>query len=211
MKVRATKYVHSCLLVETPDRVAIFDPGVYSEEALNVNDLKQLDDIFITHEHADHNSLPLIKQLFTRFPKVRITTTPNVVSQLAAENIIAETTAPEDVQFFNSPHEGHLPFIAPPQQIGIHYLDMLSDPGDSHSFTETKEILALPITAPWGSTMSAIDIAVKLKPKYVLPIHDWFWRDEARTMLYDRLEKMFEEQGMKFFKLETGRPIEIEI
>jgi L-ascorbate metabolism protein UlaG (beta-lactamase superfamily) len=211
MKVRITKYVHSCLLIETQDRVAVFDPGIYSEEALKVNDLGRLDDIFITHEHADHCSIPLIKQLFTRFPSVRITTTPTVVSQLATENVIAKPEPPEGVKFFDSPHSGHLPFLSPPQEIGVHYLDILSDPGDSHNFSETKAILALPIIAPWGSTLSAVDVALKLKPKYILPIHDWHWRDEARVMIYDRLEKMFDEQGMKFFKLETDLPTEVEL
>jgi L-ascorbate metabolism protein UlaG (beta-lactamase superfamily) len=209
--MKVTKFVHACLLVETPDRVAIFDPGSMSEEALKVDSLTRLDDIFITHSHGDHCSLPLIKQLVAKFPEVRITTTPEVVETLAKENITASDQPPEGVTFFNSPHESTKPLFPAPQEIGIHYLDKLSHPGDSHSFTETKAILALPVTAPWGSTIRAINLALELKPKFVLPIHDWHWNDAAREQTYARLENVLGEQGITFYKLKTGEPVEIEV
>jgi len=210
MKFKITKFVHSCLLVETPDRVALFDPGVMSEDALNIDELSHLDDIFITHIHPDHMSLDLINELVDRFPGVRITSTPEVVDKLESQSIKASDQAPQGVAFFDSPHE-HKPPMMPvgPQQIGIHYLDALSDPGDSHSFKETKPILALPVTAPWGTSLEAIALAYQLKPQYVLPIHDWHWRDEAREQMYDRFEQILGQEGIKFFKLKTGQPVEI--
>lgn len=210
--MKITKFVHACLLVETPDRVALFDPGSMSEAALDVDKLTRLDDIFITHIHGDHVSVPLLKQLIAKFPAVRITSTDEVVKQLAAEGIKATTTPPAGVTFFDSPHESVAPlFGQPPEQIGIHYLDMLSHPGDSHSFTETKAILALPIAAPWGSTIRALNLALELKPRHVLPIHDWHWRDEAREQTYNMFERVLGEQGITFHKLETGQPVEINL
>ncbi|HEY5442845.1 MAG TPA: MBL fold metallo-hydrolase [Candidatus Saccharimonadales bacterium] len=210
--MKITKYVHSCLVVETPDRVAIFDPGTMSEAALDVDLLDRLDDIFITHAHGDHMSVPLLKKLIAKFPAVRITSTDEVVKQLATESIKATTTPPNGVTFFDSPHESISSLFGdPPQEIGIHYLDVLSDPGDSHSFHETKAILALPITAPWGSANKALSLALELKPKHVLPIHDWHWNDQARAQMYARFEQILGEQGITFHKLETGQPIEIDI
>jgi L-ascorbate metabolism protein UlaG (beta-lactamase superfamily) len=202
------------LLVETSARVALFDPGVMSGQALgqalDAGSVSRLDDIFITHEHGDHFSLPLVKQLVQKFPEVRITSTPQVVEQLAKENIAASSDPPEGVTFFDSPHEDVAPlFGQPPQEIGIHYLDMLSHPGDSHSFKETKAILALPMTAPWGSTVRAINLALELKPRHVLPIHDWHWRDEAREQTYGIYERILGEQGITFHKLQTGQPVDI--
>ena len=210
--MKITKFVHSCLLVETPDRTALFDPGVMSESALDVAKLERLDDIFITHEHSDHVSPSLVKALVAKFPNVRITTTPTVVDQLAKEGITATTEAPEGVVFFNSPHENVKQlFQSDPAEIGVHYLGNLSHPGDSHSFTETKAILALPITAPWGSAVNALNLALQLKPRYVLPIHDWHWRDEAREKMYQDFESVLGEQGITFFKLQTGEPVTIDI
>lgn len=209
--MKVTKFVHSCLLVETPERVALFDPGVMSEEALKVEALERLDDIFITHIHADHVSDNLIKQLVEKFPEVRITSTPEVVAKLAEMGITASDQPPEGTAFFDAPHENVQPVFPQPQQIGVHYLDKLSDPGDSHSFKETKAVLALPVTAPWGSAIKAVNLALELKPQYILPIHDWHWNDAARASTYENHEKLFAEHDIKFFKLETGVPVEIDV
>ena len=207
--MKITKFVHSCLLVETADRVALFDPGVYSAEALDIDAISRLDDIFITHIHPDHLSLDFMKQLVAKFPDIRITSNPEVVAFLAAEGITASDQPPADISFFDSPHEAIHPPSPTPQQIGIHYLETLSHPGDSHSFHETKAILALPMTAPWGSNVRAFNLALELKPTHVLPIHDWHWRDEARQLAYELFETRLGQQGITFHKLQTGQSVEI--
>lgn len=209
--MKITKYLHSCLVVETPDRTVIFDPGVMSEQVLAVDRLERLDDIFITHEHTDHFSHDLIKRLVGKFPQVRITSTPDVVTQLAQEAVRASDQPPAGVSFFESPHEDVEPVFPHPQEIGIHYVDVLSHPGDSHSFSETKRILALPVTAPWGSTIKAINLALELKPQHVLPIHDWHWNDAARENMYGMMADLFDQHGITFHKLVTGQPVEIDV
>ncbi len=203
--MKITKFVHSCLLVEMPDRTALFDPGEFS--TVNVDSLKWLDDIIITHEHSDHCDINLLKALVEKFPKVRIKTPATLVPKL--EGISVTTDAVEGIEFFLAPHEGHPPLITPPENVGVHYLDKLTHPGDSHSITTTKEILALPIAATWGSTDRAVQLALQLKPKHILPIHDWHWRDEVRTQMYDRLETLFKEYDIEFHKLENGTPVNV--
>lgn len=209
--MKITKFVHSCLLVETDDRTALFDPGAMSAPAFDVASLERLDDIFITHIHGDHLDENFIKSLVEKFPEVRITSTPEVVEKLAGLGVTASNQPPEGVAFFESPHESTEPVFPRPDQVGFHYLDVLSDPGDSHSFKETKAVLALPITGPWGSSIRAVNLGLELKPQYIIPIHDWHWSDEARTMMYDNYEKIFAGQGIKFFKPVTGQPIEIDL
>jgi len=212
--MKITKLVHSCLLVEMPapvDRTVLFDPGAMSVEALEVGKLEFLDDIVITHRHEDHVDVGLLKELIAKFPDVRITTTPEVVEKLAAEAINANTTMPDGMVLFDSPHEEVRPAFPQPQEIGVHYLDVLSVPGDSHSFKETKAILALPVTGPWGATVRAINLALELKPQHIIPIHDWHWRDEARQMMYDMMEKTFAEQGITFHKMVTSQPVVIDL
>ena len=92
----------------------------------------------------------------------------------------------------------------------MHYLDLLSHPGDSHSFNETKLILALPVSGPWASTVTAVNLAIKLKPKTVLPIHDWHWSDAARQQMYQGIGEALGKQGIDFIWLQTGEPIVIE-
>jgi len=214
--MKITKFIHSCLLVEMPapiNRTTLFDPGAMSEPALNIEKLEFLDDIIITHEHADHLHLPLIKKLVAKFPSVRITAPASAAQQLHLEGIQASSEPSEGIAFFESPHEIIRPFYPydPPEEIGVHYLDMLTHPGDSHSFSQTRPILALPVTGPWGSVVAATKLALELKPQHIVPIHDWHWSDAARADSYDNLEKVFSEQGITFHKLQTGEPITIEL
>ncbi len=122
--MKITKLVHACLLVEMPDpvnRTALFDPGVFSEAAIDVDSLVYLDDIFISHAHEDHMSLPLIKKLVEKFPDVTITGPREVVAKFKQAGITASSDTSLGVQFFDSPHESVAPLFELPEQIGIHY------------------------------------------------------------------------------------------
>lgn len=211
--MKITKFEHSCLLVEMPapvNRTALFDPGVMSEALLDVDGLEFLDDIIISHSHVDHLSVKLISQLTAKFPAVRITAPAEVVDLLEKEDITAISEQTDGIAFFNSPHESGAPLFLQPEQIGVHYLDSLTHPGDSHSFKESKNILALPVTAPWGSTVRAVNLALELKPQYVLPVHDWHWSEAARQQMYERLERIFEKNGITFIHLKPGIPVVID-
>lgn len=212
--MKITKFEHSCLLVEMPapqNRATLFDPGMMSEAALDISKIDYLDDIVITHSHGDHLSLNLMKQLVAKFPAVKITAPADVVDLLEKEDIAASSDPSEGISFFDAPHEAVEPLFITPDQIGVHYLAMLTHPGDSHSFSETKAILALPVTAPWGATTTAVKLALELKPQYVLPIHDWHWRPEARDQMYSALEQAFAQRGITFVKLVTGEPVTLEV
>ena len=145
-----------------------------------------------------------------KFPSVRITAPAQVVDMLEKEDITATNESSSGIEFFDSPHESVEPLAERPEQIGVNYLDCLSHPGDSHSFTQSKQILALPVTAPWGSLIEAVNLALKLKPDYILPIHDWHWRNEAREQTYANLEKTFSEHDITFVPLKNGEPVIID-
>lgn len=210
--MKITKLVHSCLLVEMPEpvnRTVLFDPGMMS--TVDVDSLQYLDDIVITHQHGDHMDMELLKKLVAKFPEVRVLGPSDVVGQLKAEGLKATTEPPEGMVLFDSPHESVAPLWPQPDEIGVHYLDKLSHPGDSHSFNETKAVLALPVTAPWGSNIAAIKLGLKLKPKYIIPIHDWHWRDEAREDSYNRMEAVFAKEGITFIKAVSGEHFVLDV
>ncbi|HET7630571.1 MAG TPA: MBL fold metallo-hydrolase [Candidatus Saccharimonadales bacterium] len=211
--MKITKLVHSCLLIETPERVGLIDPGNFSAQAITNLSLSRLDDILITHEHGDHMDIDIIKDLLSEFPAVNIIAPDEAAQKLQAAGIETATDKLIDgVETFDSPHESVAPlFGQPPQEYGYHYLDKLSHPGDSHSFSETKAILALPVSAPWGSTIKAINLGLELKPKYVIPIHDWHWNDQARASLYDKMAVAFEDNGINFIKPDNGQAFEIDV
>ena len=61
--MKITKYPQSCLLIESGDKKILIDPGVLSYEDSFLNDWKNVDLILITHKHADHCNVEVIKEI----------------------------------------------------------------------------------------------------------------------------------------------------
>ena len=211
--MKITKLAHSCLLVESDGDVTIFDPGTMSYDAklLDIDGIPRLDRIVITHAHADHFSEEFVVELVAQFPNVRIITTQEVVTALKVKGITAQTTGDDMIELFESSHESMHPLAPLPmvQNIGVHYRGLLSHPGDSHHISATKACLALPVDAPWGSTIEAVRLALALKPTTILPIHDWMWKDSWKKDMYSRLEGFFKTQGITFLPLVDGQSVEV--
>lgn len=211
--MKITKYGHSCVLVEAEERgksrVALFDPGGWSE--LPLDTIGWIDDVFISHIHGDHCDPGKLQQIAAKFPDVRITA-PTEVVKLLREQGLHQTAdvIPAGATPFASPHEEVRPFGAVvPEEIGIHFLGVYTHPGDSHSFAATMPVMALPVVAPWGSTRRAVELALQLKPRYVLPVHDWFLSPEAREWTYDAMATVLAEQEISFLKPQDGIAIDV--
>lgn len=200
-----TKYLHSCLLLEIDGKSILIDPGNYTYDAkvLDINSLAKLDYVLITHEHPDHMYIPFINEIVEKFPEVKITTNSSAAALLEKEGIKASSEETDFIKMTPVPHE-RMFAGEPPMNTQFDIGDMFSDPGDSHSFTSTKKVLALPVTAPWGSLTAAVKLGISLKPEVIIPIHDWHWNDEAREMFYKRMEDHFGQNGIKFIGLQTG-------
>lgn len=203
--MNVTKYLHSCLLIEDQNKTILMDPGIftYNEKVLNIESLSSLDYILITHEHFDHLHVPFIKELVTKFPQVKIITTKSAVSILEKEDISADSLGNDHISLLEAPHE-ELWDTEVPENALIHVLDKLSHPGDSLHLAKSKDILALPITAPWGSTTASVEKALALHPKVIIPVHDYMWKDEIRKTMYQRLRDFFAKNDIDFRPMETG-------
>jgi hypothetical protein len=119
-----------------------------------------------------------------------------------------QTEGDNNISMREVPHE-KIFGSEPPANTLFEVFGKLTHPGDSFHFSLKTPILAMPIQAPWGSYFEAVTKIEELKPKVVLPIHDWHWRDEAREGFYARLEKHLASKGMKFVPLETGVSVEV--
>lgn len=208
--MQITKYLHSCLLVEENDSVILIDPGqfTYDAKVLDLNLIEKLDFVLITHEHADHFYLPFLTEISRHFPEVSIITTKAVASQLEKERIPVMTEGTYDIHVESVSHEEILLFPAP-ENVKFTLFNKLTHPGDSHQFTTTTDVLAMPMTAPWGSMVEAMKKVIELKPKIVIPIHDWHWKDEAIAGFYPRVADLFREHGIEFKQVKTGEKIEV--
>jgi L-ascorbate metabolism protein UlaG (beta-lactamase superfamily) len=214
--MKLTKFVHACVLVEDGEHVALFDPGQFSYESglINLSELPKLDFVLITHEHFDHFYEPFIQEIIKQFPDVTFYTNPEVAKKLVdlgAANV--KTESDEIVELKHLEHQSMAPLAPLPMcdNVEIHYKNLISHPGDSHQLEITKDILFLPLAGPWGSAIDAVRMADKLKPKVIVPIHDWMWNDTWRSTMYDRLENYFSEQVIKVIKPVDGQTLEVEL
>ena len=209
--MRVTKYVHSCLLVERDDKAVLIDPGSFSWPSIDLDTLPKLDAVLITHIHPDHFNVEAIRQLRARQPELPIVSNSEVLSALK-EAEIATSKVNFDWLEVDSAKHPVLPWVIHPcKNTMFNLFGLLTHPGDSHEFSRTKPVLALPITAPWGSMLDAVKLAIKLKPRLVLPIHDWHLNEESRQWHYAGASKAFTENGIEFVALETGVSTELDV
>ncbi|HEX5395358.1 MAG TPA: MBL fold metallo-hydrolase [Candidatus Saccharimonadales bacterium] len=211
--MRITKFVHSCLLVESPQTTVLIDAGnfTWSSRLLAVDKLPQLDAILYTHEHADHYDGHGLRKISRRFPHAAIITNEDLaekIYELKLPNAIHAGSF-ENLKIFKAEHEP-LPLGLPNvTNIGVHIADKLTHSGDSLALEHTREFLALPVAAPFASFRQALDTAVRLKPKAVIPLHDWEWHKEARQSRYALAKKLLGKHGIEFISLNNAEPVEI--
>jgi len=182
MEVTITKLVHACLLVETNETRVLLDPGVFTpqDDRFDLSMVDGVDRILITHEHADHVNVDLVRSVLDRSNGAEVETTASLAGILAEQGIEAVT---EGTPQFTAPHE-RIPMGPGPENTGFHVEGVLSHPGDSHTFSESMPILAMPFAAPWGSLVDGVDRTKVVKPTYVIPIHDWFLSEGGKDFMY---------------------------
>ncbi len=208
--MKISKHNHSCLLVHEENITILIDPGnyTYDSKALDINVIDHLDYVLITHEHPDHMSIPLIKNVMDKFPEAKIISNSSVVKILESANIQASTEQNEFIKMEEVPHEKVFG-VNLPQNVKFDIFNKLTHPGDSLHFSLSTPILALPVQAPWCSLTQAVEKALELKPKVIIPIHDWHWSYTARGAFYIRLEDYFKQFNIEFKSVQTGEIIEI--
>jgi L-ascorbate metabolism protein UlaG (beta-lactamase superfamily) len=182
MDVTITKLAHACLLVEVDDKRILLDPGIFThrDDRFELSMVEGVDRILITHEHADHVDVGLVQAVLERSNDATVETTAALQGILAEQDVESVT---EGTPQFAAPHE-RIPIGPGPQNTGFHVEGVLSHPGDSHSFVESMPILAMPFAAPWGSLVAGVDRTRLVKPRYVIPIHDWFLSDGGKEFMY---------------------------
>lgn len=210
--MKITKYLHSCLLIEEQGKTILLDPGEYTFTAkvFPIETVTNIDAIVITHEHADHFSIPFIKEIVGRFPTTEIITNESVVQLLDQQGIPASAAGNDYITVQTIPHEDVV-LAVPPLNVMVTLFGKFADPGDSHHFSTNAPILALPMQAPWGSFADALKLAEAISPQYIIPIHDWHWKDEVRKGMYQRAAEYLSQSDIQFKGLETAESVEIQV
>lgn len=212
--MKITKFVHSCVFVEHQGKTVLFDPGIFSWNSgkFKIDSIQSLDAVVVSHKHPDHCGEAFIRALLEKFPAVQWFAPADAHEDLkswGAQNITNQSAG--DVKTGEVNHAPVLPFGIEVHNLVSHWSDLITHPGDTHDLSETRDVLLLPVQAPWGTTIRAIELAKALKPKYILPIHDWMWNEQWRETSYDRFESIFADTDITFLRPTDGETIEIEV
>ena len=187
--MKITKLGHCCLIVEEAGVRIMTDPGAYSTLQ---SEAKNIDYIFITHEHQDHLHIESLKTVLKNNPEAKIVTNKGVGKLLDVEGIAYTLLEHGGVGEFSGVHvEGHgerhaviYQEFGQVQNTGYFFANRFFYPGDAFYNPacaadgaagrpqKPVEILALPVAGGWVKISEATDYAKLLKPKVVFPVHD---------------------------------------
>jgi L-ascorbate metabolism protein UlaG (beta-lactamase superfamily) len=176
--MKLTKYEHACFTVEKDGKLLIVDPGQYTTD---LPELENVVGVVITHSHGDHLDPNALEALFASNVDIAVYGTDQVEAELkdrafthtpvhAGDKI---SVGPFTLEFFGGDHAVIHSSRPIDQNVGVMINDAIYYPGDS--FTNPKrpvKVLALPTAAPWLKIGETIDYVLAVKPDVAFPTHD---------------------------------------
>ncbi|MBC9956963.1 MBL fold metallo-hydrolase [Yimella sp. cx-51] len=190
--MKVTHLGHACLLVEYPDARILIDPGNFSD----FSQVRDVDAILVTHQHPDHLDTHKLDDLLARNPKAVLRTDTGAAKMLQESG--AEVTTNEAGQSFTigsvtvTPigqlHAEIHPYVPRIPNLGLLLAadghSSLFHPGDALDGQplDHVDVLAVPVSAPWGAVKETIAFVRRIGPQFVVPIHDATLSEPGRAM-----------------------------
>lgn len=199
------RLTNSCLTVTTDSGTTLFDPGFFTFDSGEV-DLASIGDvqrILITHEHGDHVKPEFVQWLLDRGEDVTVHSNQAVADLLAGHGIEASVDNPAGVSSEDVLHEV-IPNGSQPTNRAFTIDGVLTHPGDSYQPTMTAPVLALPLLIPWGSTTRSVEFARELRPRQVVPIHDFYLSKSGREFVVGMATTVLGAAGIEVVGLDWG-------
>ncbi|MFA6524218.1 MAG: MBL fold metallo-hydrolase [Candidatus Paceibacterota bacterium] len=211
MKIK--KLGHCCLVIEENSKRIMIDPGKYTTTFQNEE--KNIDYIFITHEHSDHIHVDSLKVILKNNPNVEIITNVSVGKILDKEEIKyflieegQEKIIGGDILIcgVGKLHKGVYEGIPRVENIGFTINDKFFYPGDALENPKKQiEIVAFPVVGSWLKLSGAIDWLKELKPKIAFPVHDGIINEYGKNAFLKNSEKILSNTNIEFKVLEENK------
>lgn len=211
--MKITKFGHCCLLIEQNGVRILTDPGTYSTQQ---SEIKNIDFVLITHEHADHFHIDSLKTLLGNNPQAKVITNKSVGLLLEKEDIPFRVVEEGQnfeangvlIEGFGKNHALMYTSIPPIQNTGYFIANKFFYPGDAFTNPEKQvEILALPVAGPWMKLPETIDYALLIKPQVCFPVHEGILKVPGTTHRIP--PQILEPKGIKFVVLEIDKEMEL--
>lgn len=208
--MRITKYGHACLLIEEGAARILIDPGAFS---LGYEKLKNVDAVFVTHQHADHSTDETLDKVRAQNPDVavyadagtaRIRNGDEIEAVKAGDEILVKGVT---VRVYGEDHAVIHPDIPGIENVGYLVGERFFYPGDNFTRPDASvEILALPLGAPWLKISEVVDYLLDVKPKVAFGVHDAVLA--MPKMNIDIVKRFSDPAGINFQMIENGGTVE---
>jgi L-ascorbate metabolism protein UlaG (beta-lactamase superfamily) len=206
-----TKLGHCCLVLEDNGKKILTDPGTFTMKP--AKEVKGVDVILITHEHADHFHIESIQDVLANNPTAVVVSNSAVAKLLAEKNIAYTvvgdgqegTIAGVSIAGFGKDHAPIYGTMGLVENTGYLVVGKFYFPGDAfHNPSVPVDVLALPTAGPWMKISEAIEFAKLVKPRVAFPVHDGMIVPQFGGFTAMMLQNFLKENGTEFRSLAAG-------
>ncbi len=223
--MQLTHLGHSCLLIDVSGGRLLIDPGGFS----NVEGVRDLDAIVVTHLHPDHLDPAAVADLRRDNPRAALWLESDAADRLASSE-------PQLASQMNRMHSGEAmhfgavsvtpvgeqhalihEYAPRPGNLGVVVKaegePSLYHPGDAldveHEALADLDLLCVPINAPWARVADTVAFVRRLSPRRVVPIHDGLLNDAGRQMYLGHVANFGADTGIEVVDLKGAGPTEV--
>ncbi|MBY0538451.1 MBL fold metallo-hydrolase [Patescibacteria group bacterium] len=212
--MQITKFGQCCLLIEVSGKRILTDPGRFS---VAQNEVRDLDIILITHEHADHLHSESLTEIIKNNPQAKVITNESVGKILTELGVVYEVlpdTTPTEccgvmVEAFPGKHVEIFEEVGQVQNIGFFVAEQLFYPGDAYIQPhKLVPVLALPVAGPWCKAADAIKYAIAVNPQKAFPVHDAVLNEEGLKLTHGIFKTQLAAKGIDFVPMQSNEVID---